>query len=234
MRARNAGFSLTELMIIIGVGLLLAALALPVINQQVEASRTAACVAQLRHLSVVMTLFRGERNQRLWDLRAVDEGGEGGIPPATVLYRYGMIEEARELCCPSATTAAKGAWKTGGTGSPAYLATVATRYVSYGVNGIAFYQSTPWKMTANVSHYTFFAGSEARVPLFMDAIVFQLNATSWQPSMRMTRLALRHRERCNVLFLDGHVESLDLAGTTRLDPYGGKNPAWAKDFGVNE
>ncbi len=229
----HAGFSLTELMVIIGVGLLLAALALPVFNQQVEASRAASCVTRLRHLGVVTTLFRGERNQRLWDLRSVSDGGEGGITPATIFYRYGVMESAIELCCPSATTVKDGAFLTGGTGSPAFMAAVATQPISYAVNGMAFYQGTPWKLTSQpITHYTFFSGHEARVPLFMDGGVYGLNATSWQPPMRFTRLALRHRERCNVLFLDGRVEARDYDGVARLDPYGGKNPAWLKDFGV--
>lgn len=224
-----------ELLVAIAIVIVLVALGLPVITRHIEQGRASACMGKLRNLAITMTHFRTERGQKMWDLRTVAAGGEGSITPVQIFYRYGLVESASELCCPSATNAANGAWTTGGSGSTDYVAKIANQYMSYAVNGIAFYQGSPWKMTnVPMTSYLYFSEVESKTPLFLDGHVFQLNATSWQPAMRFTRIAMRHQEHCNVLFLDGHVESLSRSQVERLDPYGGTNPAWVRDFGVDE
>lgn len=233
-RRNCAAFSLVEILVSIGVIAVLAALLVPAVSRQAEAGRSASCMGNLRGLATAVAQFRVERDQVMWNRSAVADGGEGDIAPARVLYRYGVIESAREMRCPSATTAARGAWKTGGTGDAEYTKRIADQFVSYAVNDIAFYQTTPYMMSASpISRFVHFAGHEAKTPLFMDGTFFQLNQTTWRGEARFDRLALRHNERCNILFLDGHVEAMDREAASRIDPYGGTNPRWWQDFGKN-
>ncbi|HWL52168.1 MAG TPA: prepilin-type N-terminal cleavage/methylation domain-containing protein [Chthoniobacteraceae bacterium] len=237
-RPKQKGFTLTEMLIVVGVLLVLGLLGFPVIVAQAEKGRTAACVVKLRNLAVIMTQFRTERSQRMWNLKAVADGGEGGAPPVVTFYRYGLIRSASAMCCPSAVDPSaanpeRKAWITGGTGSPDFVRNIASEPLSYAVNGQAFYQYSAYRNSSvTVASFHYYNGHEGKLPLFMDGKVFQLNQTSWQPPMRFTRLALRHQDRCNVLFMDGHVESLDRRGAERLDPHGGTSPAWLKDYGV--
>ncbi len=231
MQSPRSAFSLIELLVAIAIVVVLVAISVPVISQFRERSQATGCVHQLRNLATAVNLFRTERHQRLWDLRSAADGGEGGVAPAVSLYRYRAIAHGKELRCPSAATVAKGAWLTGGTGAADYMNNIANQPVSYAVNTMSYYINSPWKMPNPITSFMHFNGNEARTPIFMDGIAFSLNVTSWQPSMRLTRMALRHSGRANVLFLDGHVEVVDKEGAMRLDPYGGTNPAWLRDFG---
>ena len=231
-RASLSGFSLVELLVVIGILAVLALLVLPVFTKMAERRRSLQCLEKLRNLGVVMNLYRAERNQRMWKFTSTDQGGEGQIPPVRIFYRYGLISHASEMCCPKATTEAEGAWKTGGTGTPEYNNNIGEQYVSYTVNGCAFFQSTPYNMsTQPLRSFLQFEGNEARTPLFMDGTFFQLNDNTWRKEQRFERLALRHDNKCHVLFLDGHVESLDRRGLELLDPYGGYNQSWMRNFG---
>lgn len=237
-RPASKAFTLIELLAVLGVLLVLGLLGFPFLLGQAEKGRTAACIVKLRNLAVVMTQFRTERNQRMWNLKSVAEGGEGGAPPAVVFYRYGLIRSASEMCCPSATSPSatdpkKKAWTSGGTGSPDFVRNIATEPLSYTVNGQAFYQYSVYRNSATkVTSFYYYNGHESKLPLFMDGKIFQLNLNSWRFPMRLNYMVLRHQDRCNVLFLDGHVESLDQRGVEQIDPHGGKNPAWLRDFGV--
>lgn len=224
------GFSLVEILVSLAVIAILTALVVPTVSRQLEKGRATACVAKLRNLAVVMTQFRAERDQRMWNRAPVSDGGEGDIAPTRAFYRYDLITNARELQCPAATTSAHGAWKTGGTSTPDYMENIADVYVSYSVNGIAFYQNSPYMMsTSPLRSFLQFSEGESKTPLFMDGNHYQLNDLSWRN--RFSRLELRHGEKCNVLFLDGHVETLNRQAAGQLDPYGGTNPRWMKDFG---
>jgi prepilin-type processing-associated H-X9-DG protein/prepilin-type N-terminal cleavage/methylation domain-containing protein len=230
--SRERGFTLVEILVSLGVLAILAALVVPTMTRQLEKGRSAGCVAKLRKAAEVMARFRIERDQQMWNRTPVNEGGEGDLPPVRIFYRYALVANAKEFQCPSATTSAQGAWKTGGTGTAEYVANIAEPYVSYSVNDIAFYRNSPYMMSTSPLHnFLQFSGGESKTPIFLDGNHFQLNQNSWKPASRFDRLMLRHEGRCNVLFLDGHVESLDRAGAERLDPHGGTNPRWLQDFG---
>lgn len=230
----KAGFTVVEIFVAIGVIALLASMLVPLLSRQVESGRSAKCVGNLRSLATVMTQFRADRNNIMWNRAESDEGGEGNIAPARAFYRAGLIGSAKELRCPAATTSAQGAWKTGGNGTQDYLDNVANQFVSYAVNDIAFYQGSPYMMsTTPIKNYLHFSGHESRTPLFMDGTFFQLNDNTWRGEKRFEKLALRHQGHANVLFLDGHVESVDRDAAKMIDPYGGTNPRWWTDFGGN-
>lgn len=228
----SAAFSLVEIFVAVGVIAILTALVIPAASRQLEQGRSTACLAALRNLAGVMGNFRADRDQRLWNRSSAAEGGEGDVAPARAFYRQGVIGSARELRCPAAVSGAQGAWQTGGTGTQDYMDNIANQHVSYAVNAIAFYQSSPYMMSSTpITTFWHFSGHESRTPLFMDGTYFQLNDSTWRKDERFARLALRHNERCNVLFLDGHAESMTREAVGRIDPYGGTNPRWWSDFG---
>lgn len=230
----RGAFTLIELLVTIGIIAILMAIIFPVLGSLRERGDSVACVSSLRNLGVVMAQFRGERNQRMWDLNPTSDSFDGSQVPAEIFYRMGLIESSKEMLCPSAETAATGALKIGGSSA------IANEFSSYIVNGFAFYTSGPtgtyWpsiKYPAPTS-FLYFSNGESKTPSFMDGMKSsQLNWNSWQPDMRLTRLSLRHQGRCNVLFLDGHVGSLDHEGLVKLDPFGGNNPDWKAAYGLD-
>lgn len=227
-------FTLIELLVTIAIIAILMAIIFPVLGNMRERSRSMACISNLRNLGVVMAQFRSERKNRLWNIDPLSDGYDDQSAPATIFYKLGLIASSKEMRCPSATTAATGAWKNGGSGSPEFMRDISDQYSSYAVNGLAFYHSgVTWPIQrAAIQSFTYFFGGESKTPSFMDGRAFQLNSTSWQPPLRYSRLSLRHAGRCNVVFLDGHAESLDQAGVENLDPYGGRNPFWTEVYGA--
>lgn len=235
-RPRPQGFSLVEILAAVAIASVLAALLIPAVTRQIEKGRQTACVTKLRNLASVVSQFRAERNHVLWNRNpTTEEGGEGDIAPARIFHRYGLIDSGKDMQCPAATNEKHGAWKTGGSGTPDYVHNIANQYVSYSVNDIAFYRNSPEPYDPNnpvIQTYWHYSGRENITPIFVDGTHFQLNKNSWKIASRFTRLALRHQEQCNVLFLDGHVESMNRYAAERIDPYGGTNPKWMQLYGV--
>jgi len=63
--ARARGFTLTELLVVIGVIALLIGILLPTLARAREASRRAQCLANLRTLGQALTLYANENKDRL-------------------------------------------------------------------------------------------------------------------------------------------------------------------------
>ncbi|HWL54675.1 MAG TPA: prepilin-type N-terminal cleavage/methylation domain-containing protein [Chthoniobacteraceae bacterium] len=217
-RPAASGFTLVEVIVAIGVLIILAALILPVTLRQMEAGRSAACVAKLKNLGVAIRLWRNENNDAL-----VPSTNVLAWRPSRHLYEAGAISSPVEMMCPSVNTLAKGAWAdvVNNWGS-AYQIAFYNQPISYGVNTIAFNQSTPKGWGSNItSSYRMFIGKESHVPIFFDSKAWQANSTVWADNeLRLGRFAFPHSNRSNVLFLDGHVEGLDRQGVLALNPLG--------------
>ncbi len=213
----KAAFTLVEILVSLVVVAILLGLLLPVVSRQTEAARGAACVVTLRNLGVAVRLWRNENSERLMEI---------GHRPSRYLFDAGALPHAETLRCPSRTTPEKGAWFdiTVSWGS-AYQIAFLNQPISYGVNSFAFFQSTPpgWGSTMT-STLRMFQGREHRVPLFLDAKAWQLNASVWPGEARFNRIILPHQGRCNVLFLDGHVETLAREELLALNPLGEAKP----------
>jgi len=216
-RRDRGGFTLVEALVIAGVLAVLAALLFPVVKRQMELGKATACVARLRSLGNAVRLWRVENNDML-----APSTTTLSWRPSRHLFEAGVITSAAEMCCPAVNTVQKGAWydvtSKGGTYHTAFL----NQPVSYGVNTIAFNRTTPkgWGVEV-LSSYKVFLGKESHVPIFFDARAWQVNSTAWSdPAQRLERMHFPHGEHCNVLFLDGHVESLDRQGVLALNPLG--------------
>ncbi len=107
---KQMGVTLVELLVVLAVMGILAALVVPSIGKSREKGRTAACLANLRHLGVALNLYLGEHNLTMPTLAVGrrDEGGDNATID-TVLADYAESEAA--FRCPSDP----GIWQAAGT-----------------------------------------------------------------------------------------------------------------------
>ncbi len=64
-RGKKNGFTLTELLVVIAVIAILAALLLPALSKSKSRTQTIACLNNLRQLSICWQLYTGDYNDRL-------------------------------------------------------------------------------------------------------------------------------------------------------------------------
>ncbi len=209
-------FTITELLIVIGVIIILCALAAPVLMRGIEQSRAVECVAKLRHLAVVHREWRMENNEQLWNQTILD------VRPSRILWDAGKIRSAAEMQCPSAKRSDQKAWidSPGGALTTPYKREFTATLISYGTNRFAI-DRTPVSGTNKMrTSYREYLGVESKVPLFADGTIWNLDRTTWNDHTERSRVDRRHGGKANVAFLDGHVESLDKAGVLGLSPVG--------------
>ncbi|HWL51576.1 MAG TPA: type II secretion system protein [Chthoniobacteraceae bacterium] len=213
-------FTLLELLIGIALVAIVAGLLFAALSRTSDNAKTAGCVAKLRQLGVAINLWRQDRQDRFAPPLTVESQRPSGY-----LYEGGVVPSAEMMCCPAADSLARGAWYDVpvmyGYGT-AYQRAFLQQPVSYGVNAFAFYQSYPSGWGGGITRtttYRMFTGMESNVPLMMDAHGFQVDHGMWKDPAR-ARFAYRHRNRCHVVFLDGHLESLDPEGVDQLHPLG--------------
>jgi len=206
-----SGSSLVEILVVATVLGIVIALLLPAISQAIETSRSTKCIGKLRQLGVNIRVWRTENNERL--MPPLETASRR---PSRYFFDGGVIQLAEEMQCPTSTTASRGAWLDGGNGSAKYRAQFDHHFISYGVNPYAFYQTSHYGMTTS---FRVFQGRESKVPQVMDATAWQINLKAW--SDPLSRIAPRHQKKANVLFLDGHVDSLGSDAILNLSPIGG-------------
>jgi len=119
MRVRRSGFTLVELLVVIGVIAVLIALLLPVLQKAREASKRSVCLSNLHNLGLAYRIYAQEnadqiplgcrsnqmqRAYEIWD-------GSIGPNPATgklgvyytfgLFYQTGKVKDGRYFYCPS-------------------------------------------------------------------------------------------------------------------------------------
>ncbi|WP_083809140.1 prepilin-type N-terminal cleavage/methylation domain-containing protein [Pedosphaera parvula] len=206
----GSAFSLTELMVVIAIIGILAALLLPTLSQAKGRAQRAQCVSNLHQLGVGLQTFLADHHAypvlilstnaadpgRTWGGQLDQEGL--GHPPTTNYFQNGVWH------CPSAK------WEGGLPGGNSV-------WVSYGYNDDyalrdptnQFGLQGHW----NVVTHSFqpIAESEVAVPSDMMAIGEGHDGVFMRRSLgnfeRFGNVVTRHQGKANVLFCDGHVES---------------------------
>jgi len=101
-RPPNTAFTLLELLVVIGIIALLAALLLPALTRAREAGRATACLSNLRQLGLAIQLYTQDYNNRLPIMRDQPAGASATNEPAgpdRVLAPY--LGNKKILRCPS-------------------------------------------------------------------------------------------------------------------------------------
>ncbi len=113
MKKRNQGFTLVEIMIVVAIIGLLAAIAIPSFVKSRNESRKSACINNLRQIDsakeqMAMAKNLGNASTVAWDDHADDNnledyirGNEPICPAGTASYVFGNIETPPE--CPNVT-----------------------------------------------------------------------------------------------------------------------------------
>ena len=244
-RIRFGGFSLIELVIVIGIIAMLMAILLPVISSARSAARRTACLANLSQWGQSYQMYlNNNRGKSFADRQSV-----------TDLTWYELLQPyngdlARTLLCPdaqdpgNAVGAAALAWgpiQTFAVGEPQWLIR-GTFIGSYGFNGWLWRpppgvrQAMPPVLQRHLIDLP--AAHSDRVPVLADCILEQGRPLADNPPPTnlqqpfagpgganggMSYFCIdRHGHAINVVFLDGHAERIALADLWKL--------RWSSDF----
>jgi prepilin-type processing-associated H-X9-DG protein len=194
-KERMCSFTLIELLVCVSMIAILMTLLLPMLRQAKENAYKVLCTSNLKQVATVSSAYMGDNNawmptySSLWNA-AFYNNGYLPIPEAGKQYI---------LVCPSHFTSInenKGTWTSGGR--------------SYGMR---YYWGRTFKILGQVNDSKGVnRGNPARFILFADSN-HATDAIDYQWYIFQSYTAghtvhLRHLNRCNVLFADGHTDSL--------------------------
>ena len=96
----SSAFTLTELLVVIGVVAVLAALAYPAFQRVIEAGRATACTSNLRQLGTALALYLGENNNTMPTLKTARASLADDVPVIdNTLDRYAPAKGV--FACPA-------------------------------------------------------------------------------------------------------------------------------------
>lgn len=101
---QSQGFSLIELLVVVGILAILAAILLPALSRARESARRASCQNNLKQWGLVFKMYANEAPEEKWPRMAIDdwdEGGEYTASPAGDLIYPEYISEMEIYFCPS-------------------------------------------------------------------------------------------------------------------------------------
>ena len=218
-RNRKAAFSLIELLVVISVVAIIAAMLMPALRQARDSARASVCTSNLRQLGLAMQAYLDDHGRyfpyftnvgadRLWYFGMESPFNASGAPGTRMidltqakLFPYFRTQHGIEVC-PSYDYRSP-RWRqkynqiTAGYGLNFYLFDLVASGVTQPSRRICFADS------AQVN--TFQAPASVANPMIEE----------WYYVEDVSRMVqFRHGARANVLFCDSHVESLPMAAGT--------------------
>lgn len=189
--SRRGGFTLVELLVVMGILAVLTAILFPVFLRARESARQATCVAHTQQLYQAAKMYSDDYDRTIVPARIDQPGTESrGITWCVILQPY--IKNDRVLTCPS---------------DPEPTATEKSVCLphSYGINYLLSFNARygPYPFVASYS----FVQRPADTVLF-----FELKSTakamgSSYYAERISRVDFRHRDLADCAFMDGHVKA---------------------------
>ena len=232
----SRGFSLVELLVVIGIIGLLLALLLPVVAGVRRAARGTRCLATLQQWSAAYQAYLNGNGGRSFSLRGVPNRLDEGNNPLMwwEILQPNQTERAEMLLCPEATEPANAvpkdafhAW-----GPERFWDTptqIRGPYVgSYGFNSWLYHPASEEDRFAE--HVRLPTKEASRMPVIFDCARLDIPVLDTDPpaiygaklpagtkpgSMRWAALE-RHGDGINVGFLDGHAERVPVPGLWKL------------------
>lgn len=178
------GFTLVELLVVIGIIAVLAAILFPVIGAATRSARKAACISNLRQLAQAQKLYSTDYDRTLVPARA------GTVTWCQLLQP--QMKNDKIILCPEE----KKGQKVTGMNDLSH---------SYGINyGLTFNSSSLVPYTFKMSNLN----DTSSLLLFFDMKASANAMGSSYVSHRLTRMDTRHANRCGVSFLDGHAKMM--------------------------
>ena len=226
MRRPSAGFTLIELLVVIAVIAILAALVMPALNTAMLAADRAACAAQLKQIGNAYSAYLTQHefwshkapNWGLWEKplgTPLDPGhpdGYWGIPYAAYLGN-----ERDVFRCPNAMLMWAGAGYTDWENQPE---------VTYGLSVYTSNKLIPTKFRDAAGTILCHDAYEHLLDGNGDMLYARpgddINLTQWRHVRGALQEYFRHLDKCNVLWLDGHVSAIPLCGDYPMKAYTGK------------
>jgi len=215
--AGDAAFTLLELLVVITVCLVLAALCFPLLAQSKQNALSARCVGNLRQSAAALLQVAADKGNTITS--AI--GGSG--PPRkdfwTAQVADALATEGRSLdilYCPVIAP-----WRHDPVANPVWYRR------TYGLNAVSTSYAKQETVTENGTNYTVYTLHLAAVPkpsqhlLLIDSAYatgkFQwVSISSTSATSSTGRVQIRHSGKANAAFLDGHVEAL-LPGILKMD-----------------
>jgi prepilin-type N-terminal cleavage/methylation domain-containing protein/prepilin-type processing-associated H-X9-DG protein len=191
---RQSGFTLVELLIVIAIIAILAAVLLAVFPQGLEMARRASCVSGVKQITAAASMYAHDHDRRF--IPAITRGAPGddrGYTWCTIIQPY--LDSEQILICPNDS-------------DPRATEDFVCLPHSYGLNyRHTFNTAFGWNPGSLTAKLTNVDQHSKRI------LVFELDSEARDPGMsyrrhRLSRVDPRHGDRAVFGFIDGHAEAL--------------------------
>ena len=238
---RRKGFTLVELLVVIGIIALLIAILLPALGKARKQARSVQCLSNLRQMGIAFQSYISANKNKSFPYRSTYED----FWMSLMMPHHGNNMPVRE--CPE-TPERSGGWgntvRTWGPNPTDTTGWMREHYGSYGINGWMYqldpdgggggqnYAARGWDTPTVRSAYwrvPIIGADSATVPVFADSAWVDgwpketdqppqnLYNAGFQTEEMMQRFCMkRHDWSINVVFADGHAQNVDLNGLWQL------------------